>query len=171
VSLIYLCTESDNFTDSITQEHYLLQSVYDFSLISGNNQCSEAVISLFCNTVTEYDNDDATASPDEECVQVRDNECAAEWRLLETFFNITLPDCKSLNEIENVSLSRAQTQDCPDHFGVLCGSICQPLCAEFSLYNEAATTASVVLNIIFHSMSIVSGFITLVACIYDRKKM
>jgi len=110
-------------------------------------------------------------SLDEECLEVRDNKCAAEWRLVETFFNITLLDCNSLNDTGDISLSRAPTQSCPDDFGVLCGSICQPLCAEISLFNDAATTAYEVLNIIFHSISVVSGFVTLFACVYDRKKM
>jgi len=169
-----MCKESKlcyNCTDNIAQEIYLLQQVYDFSLITGNSQCSEDILSLFCNVITLYGNGDMKTSLDEECVQARDNECAAEWRLVETFLKITLLDCNSLNDTENISLSRASAQNCPDGFGVLCGSICQPLCAEISLFSDAATTTYEVLNIIFHSMSIVSGFVTLVACVYDKKKM
>ena len=169
-----LCKESElcyNCTDDIAEEFYLLQLVYDFSVVTRNSQCSKAIRSLFCNAVTSYDDDDITTPLDEECVKVRDNECAAEWRLMETFFNVTLLDCNSLNDSGHILLSKAPAQNCPDDFGVLCGSVCQPLCAEISLFNDAATTAYEVLNIIFHSMSVVSGFGTLVACIYDRKKM
>jgi len=167
-----MCIESEqcyNCTDSIAQEYFLLQPVYDFSLITGNSQCNEMVLSLFCNAAMVYD--DMTTSLDEMCVQVRDNECASEWRLVETFFDLTLLNCSSLNKSESISLSRAPTQSCPDHFGVLCGSICLPLCAEFSLFNDGTTIAYEVLNIICHSVSIIAGFIALVACIYHRKKM
>ena len=174
VSLLDMCKESElcyNCTDKIAQEFHLLQLVYDFSFVTGNSQCSEVILSLVCKAVTLYDDSDMATSLDEECLEVRDNKCAAEWRLVETFFNITLLDCNSLNDTGDISLSRAPTQSCPDDFGVLCGSICQPLCAEISLFNDAATTAYEVLNIIFHSISVVSGFVTLFACVYDRKKM
>ena len=101
----------------------------------------------------------------------RDNECAAEWRMVESFLNIALIDCYSFNDIDNVTLSRAPTLQCPDDYGVFCGSICQPLCSEASLFNDAATTANKIFSIIFHSMAVISGIITLVACFIHRKKM
>ena len=104
-------------------------------------------------------------------MQVRDSSCASEWRLVETFFNLSLLNCSSLNDAESISLSRAPILPCPDGYGVLCGSICQPLCAEVSSFTEAATTVYRVLNIIFHSIAIISGIATLFACIYHRKKM
>ena len=170
ISLLGMC-ELCNYTYSVPLEFYLFQSVYDVSFITGNGLCSKVILSLFCNAEALYDGCNVTISLDEECVKVRDNECAAEWRIVEILFNLTLLDCNSLNETGNISLSRAPTQTCPDDFGVLCGSICQPLCAEFSLYNDAATTAYAVLNALFQCTSILTGLITIVASIYDRKKM
>jgi len=174
VSLLDICKESElcyNCTDKIAQEFYLLQPVYDFSFVTGNSQCSEVILSLFCNAVTLYDDGDMTTSLHEECLQVRDNECAAEWRIVETLLNLTLLDCDSLNKIENISLSKAQPRTCPNDFGVLCGSICQPLCAEISFYDDATATVYKVFNILFQCTSLLTGLITIVASIYDRKKM
>ena len=168
-----MCEQNElcNYTYSVPQQFYLLQPVYDLSFVTGNSPCSAFILSLFCSTVALYDGCNVTKSLDEECVQVRDNECAAEWRIVETLFNLTLPDCSSLNEIGNILLSKAPTQTCPDEFGVLCGSICQPLCAEFSLYNDVTTTIFAVFDIIFNCISIITGLITIAASIYDRKRM
>ncbi|XP_065907492.1 uncharacterized protein [Dysidea avara] len=168
-----MCEQSDlcNYTYSVPLEFYLLQPVFDVSFITGNGLCSEVILSLFCNAAALYDGCNMETALDEKCVKVRDNECASEWRIVETLFNLTLLDCNSLNETGNVSLSRASIQTCPDDFGVLCGSICQPLCAEFSLYNDVATTVYAVLDILFNCTSIITGIITMVACIYERKKM
>ena len=113
----------------------------------------------------------ANISLDTECIQVRDRGCAAEWRIIETLFNLTLLDCNSLNDTERVSLAKAPILPCPDGYGVLCGSICQPLCAEISSFSEEATLAYRILNIIFHSIAIVSGMAVFIACICRRKKM
>ena len=168
-----MCEQNElcNYTYSVPLQFYLLQPVYDLSFITGNSLCSASILSLFCSTVALYDGCNVTKSLDEECVQVRDNECAAEWRIVETLFNLTLPDCSSLNETGNILLSKAPTQMCPDEFGVLCGSICQPLCAEFSLHNDATTTIYAVFEIILNCISIIAGLVTIAASIYERKKM
>ena len=171
VSLLELCIASGRCNDcinSISPVFYLLQAVYDLSLFTANSKCSEAVVSLFCNAAND---DTVDISLDTECIQVRDSSCASEWRITETFFNLSLINCSSLNNPENFALSRAPILPCPDGYGVLCGSICQPLCAEVSSFSESATTASRVLNIILHSIAFISGIATLFACIYHRKKM
>ena len=176
VSLLEICITLGRCNDCINNTspvfHLLLQAVlqpvYDLSLFTANRQCSEAVVSLFCNAIND---DMVNISLDTECIQVRDSSCASEWRLIETFFNQSLLNCSSLNNAESISFSRAPILPCPDGYGVLCGSICQPLCAEVSSFTEAATTVYRVLNIIFHSIAIISGITTLFACIYHRKKM
>ncbi|XP_065911941.1 uncharacterized protein [Dysidea avara] len=172
VSLLEICITLGHCNDCINNTSpvfHLLQPVYDLSLFTANSPCSETVVSLFCNAIN--DDDIVNISLDTECMQVRDSSCASEWRLVETFFNLSLLNCSSLNDAESISLSRAPILPCPDGYGVLCGSICQPLCAEVSSFTEAATTVYRVLNIIFHSIAIISGIATLFACIYHRKKM
>ena len=108
------------------------------------------------------------------CFEVRDNKCSVEWRVAQIFFNISYPDCESLKFNANINFtSMAPVLDCPDNFGVFCGSLCQPLCAELSLsvFNAATTTANTVVHIILYFISIIDGVITLIACYFHREKM
>ena len=104
-------------------------------------------------------------------MEVRDDKCAAEWRIIENFFNATLLSCDSFNGIGNFIIERAPILSCPDDFGIFCGSLCQPLCADISLFDDAATVTYEVLNIILHSMSIIAGVVTIIACFLRRAKM
>ena len=147
----------------------ILQPVHDLSLLLGNVQCSEAIAQFFCNAISEADSDSVILI--NECLIVRDNKCAAEWRIAENFFDVPLPSCDSFNESANFTVARAPVLSCPEDFGIFCGSLCQPLCAEISLFNDVATVAYEVLNIILHTMSVIAGVITLIACCVHRKKM
>ena len=147
----------------------ILQPVHDLSLLLGNVQCSEAIVQFFCNAISEADNDSFILI--KECLIVRDNKCAAEWRIAENFFDVPLPSCNSFNESANFTIARAPVLSCPEDFGIFCGSLCQPLCAEISLFNDVATAAYEVLNIILHTMSVIAGVITLIACCVHRRKM
>ena len=139
------------------------------SVALGNDQCSEAVLQFFCNAINAIDTDNYTLI--NECSKVRDDECAAEWRIAENFLNASLPDCGSFDTGANFTTARAPVLGCPDDFGVFCGSICQPLCDEISIFNDATTDAYKVLNITFHIMSLIGGVVTLLACCLRRKKM
>ena len=171
ISLILFCNESklcSNCNDTEYQEilNQILQPVHDLSLLLGNGQCSEAISQFFCNAITEADSNSF-----KECLIVRDNKCAAEWRIIENFFNVTLTSCDSFNESTNFIFARAPILSCPEDFGVFCGSLCQPLCAEISLFNEAATITYEVLNIILHTMSVIAGVVVLVICFVHKRKM
>lgn len=161
-----------NDSDGVPQQIYLLKLVDSFCSITGNRQCSDAIQSLSCAAITSYDDGiNAALTLTTACTRARDNECAAEWRMVESFLNISLIDCKSFNDSGNITLSRAPNLQCPDDFGTFCGSVCQPLCAEMSLFNDAATTTNRILSIIFHSTSVISGIITLFVCFIHRDKM
>ena len=124
---------------------------------------------FFFTTINETNGDNYTLITD--CLKIRDDICAAEWRLAEILFNASLPDCSSFDKDENFVTARAPTLSCPDDFGVYCGSLCQPLCGEISIYNDTATTVYEVLNIIFHSLSLIAGVVTLLACYLCKRKM
>ena len=143
----------------------ILQPVHDLSHLLGNGQCSEAIVQYFCNATNKVNSDSFF-----ECLIVRDNKCAAEWRIAENFFDVPLPSCDSFDESANFTIARAPILSCPEDFGVFCGSLCQPLCAEISLFNNAATIAYEVLNIILHTMSVIAGVVTLIACFVHRRK-
>lgn len=134
-----------------------------------NGQCSEAILQFLCNAINAVNNDSYELI--RECLMVRDNECAAEWRITENFFGVPLPSCDSFNESINSTSARAPVLSCPDDFGTFCGSLCQPLCAQISLLNDVATIAYVVLNITFHILSVIAGVITILACFVNKRKM
>ena len=169
-----LCNESKICSDCNETEYHeldILQTVHDLSVALGNDQCSEAILQFFCKATNLIDVDNYTVTLIEGCSQVRDDECAAEWRIAENFFNVSLPDCSSFDTDTNFTTARAPVLGCPDDFGVFCGSICQPLCDEISIFNDAATAAYKILNITFHTMSLIGGVITFLACCLRKKKM
>lgn len=174
ITLISLCNESElcsncydiEFVELLNQ---ILQPVYELSFALGNGQCGEAVLQFFCNVIDVIDDDGQALF--QQCLEVRDDKCAAEWRIAEIFFDVPLPSCDSFNGSSNFTFERAPVLSCPDDFGIFCGSLCQPLCARISLFNDAATVAYEVINIILHTISVVAGVITILVCCIQRKKM
>ena len=172
-TLLLLCDKNElcfecNETDY--EELQILQPVYDLSLLFGNTQCSEGVSQLFCNAaIDSIENDSYILT--EQCLEVRDDKCAAEWRIVENIFGVPLPSCNSFNGSANFSSEKAPSLNCPDDFGTFCGSLCQPLCADISLYSNAASTAYTVLNIILHIVSTLAGVITIITCCIQRATM
>ena len=153
----------------------ILQSVYHLSVALENSHCTTDLLNFACSAVELEINNTYNTDIDlaERCFEVRDGKCSVEWRIAEVFFNISLPDCESFNTSMKFMASRAPALDCPDNFGVFCDSLCQPLCAEFSvsLFNAATITANKAIHIILYLISIFGGVITLIACYFHRKKM
>ena len=164
-----LCHDSKNSSHCNDTKLEILQPVYHLSFVLRNNQCGQAILQFFCNAINIIDNDNYTLI--KECFKMRDNTCAAEWRITENFLESPLPDCSSFNTDANFVTAKAPILECPDDFGIFCGSVCQPLCDEVSLFNDAATYASKVLNVIFHTICIIGGVITLFACCLRKRKM
>ena len=168
ITLILFCNGSELCSDcdeTVLLDQALLP-VFGLSVVTENDQCSEAVSQFFCNVVGAVDNDIY-----KECLKVRDDKCAAEWRIIESFFNATLLSCDSFNGSGNFIIERAPILSCPDDFGILCGSLCQPLCADISLFYDAATVTYELFNIILHSMSIIAGVVTILVSLVHRAKM
>ena len=137
-----------------------------------NDQCSSSAVPFFCNATYSLCGDDTYMMDiSEECVQVRDNDCAIEWRVLENFFGASIPDCGSFSENGNLSFSKAPKLNCSDQFDVFCGSMCLPVCSEFSQLSHGAAVTSNVLTILFQAIGLIGGAITLIACVLNRKAM
>ena len=168
-TLIVFCNGSELCSDCNVETEFLdqvLLPVYGLSVATGDDQCGEAVSQFFCNVVGAVGNDSY-----KECLQVRDDKCAAEWRIAENFLDVPLPSCDSFKESANLTIERAPILSCPDDFGIFCGSLCQPLCADISLFDDTATIAYIVLNIVLHTASIITGVVTILACFVRRTKM
>ena len=171
--LITFCNKSKlcsdyNETDEC-HELEILQPVYAISMELGNSQCGEEILQFFFTAINETNSDNYTLIT--ECLRIRDDICAAEWRIVEIFFNVSLPNCSSFDDNANFVTARAPTLSCPDDFGVFCGSLCQPLCGEFSKFNSTATSVYELLNIIFYTLSLFAGIVTLFACCIRKRKM
>ena len=170
--LITLCNETElcsNYNKTKDHKLEILQPVYGFSFVTENSQCGEAILQFFFTAINEVNGDNYTLITD--CLRIRDDICAAEWRVVEVFFNVSLPDCSSFDKHSNFVTARAPVLSCPDDFEVFCGSLCQPVCDEISIFNDTATTVYEVLNIILHTLSLIAGIVTLLACCIYKKKM
>ena len=162
-----LCNVSRNYYNDTRLK--ILKPVYHLSFVVANNQCSQAILQFLCNWINIIDDENYNLI--KECFKMRDDTCAAEWRIAENLFNFSLPDCSNFNSDGNFVTARAPVLKCPDDYGIFCGSICQPLCDKVSLFNDAATAASKVLNIIFHTICLIGGVVTLFVCCLRKRKM
>ena len=166
-----LCLTCD---DCDMSEVTALYSVYNVGAMLGNRHCTEDGLNFFCNAVSFLchdflnNNSNSTLSLSEECVQIHDNQCAAEWRIVENMFNLSLTDCSSFDDGANLTVSDAPMLPCPDDFGVFCG-LCLPLC-ENPLPSEVRTIYTAVTIVLF-IISLIGGVIALITSIIKRKKM
>ena len=152
----------------------LAQSVLAVSTTLQNDQCSSSVLPFFCNASDSLCGEGDSVDLSAECEHIRDNDCVLEWRLLENFINISIPDCQSFTEDGNLTFSRAPQLTCPDRFDLFCDTFCLPVCSEFSLLHPVShdyEAVGKILQILFQGVGIVGGLITLITCILNRKTM
>ena len=115
---------------------------------------------LFCNASMECSNESCVK--DIVCQQVRQEYCTAEWRMLEVNQTDGLINCTGYGKTALVN--------CSDQFGYN-GSICLPLCGEFSQYSEATTMPYIVLYATCLFISIIGGITVIAFSFWKRKKM
>ena len=154
-----------NFTDSgcVDQILYTYEALRTANLPSSQQYCSERVETLFCDALMECSNESYVK--DIVCQQVRQEYCTAEWRMLEVHNQTDgLIDCEEYEETAPLN--------CDDQFGLgYDGSICLPLCGEFSQYSENYTMPHVVFYIIALSCNMIGGIAVVVISIRKQKKM
>ena len=149
-----------------------LQSVYNLGVRLGNNQCMEDGIHFFCNAINLLCNDhdcNSSLSLSKECIQIRDNRCAAEWRIVQNFFTSSLPDCSGFDDGDNTTIPEIPTLPCPDGFEVFCG-LCLPKCGS-TPYSHGIATAYDALSIGLCFISLIGGAICLIFSIIKRERM
>jgi len=138
-----------------------------------NTECYYDSLSFFCNaTLLLCNGNGSTVDLTEECEEVRDNNCISEWRIVEGFFDESIPDCMSYREGGNMTFSRAPSFQCPSKFDHFCGSACLPVCDGHYLITENTFDfVFYVLAIITGTICLIGAVITLIACYYNRHKM
>ena len=150
----------------------LIQALHAVNLVLENEECIKAAIPFLCNATFLLCSDNSLVLDlKEECIQVRDDYCTTEWRVLENIFNAPIPSCDSFSVNANLTFAKAPPLTCPDQFDTFCDSVCLPSCKDFSQNSHAATVVSHVLTIIFEAVGLISGVITLIACLFNREKM
>ena len=150
-------------SDCINQTLCTYEALRTINLPSSQQYCSERVEKLFCDALMECSNESYVK--DIVCRQVRQEYCTAEWRMLEVHNQTDgLINCKEYEETAPLI--------CSDQFDLAnYGSICQPLCAEFSQYNKAYTTPRQVLFNICLFMIILGGAVIITISFKKRAKM
>ena len=150
-------------SDCVDQILYTYEALRTISLPSSQQYCSERVETLFCDALMECSNESYVK--DIVCQQVRQEYCTAEWRMLEVHNQTDgLIDCEEYEETAPLNCS-----DRFDHAND--GSVCLPLCGEFSQYSEAYTTPRVVLYAVSLFMNVIGGILIIAISFRKRKKM
>ena len=139
-----------------------------------NEQCNNSAVPFFCDAMYFLCGGDDVAVDDdlmEECVEVRDNDCPVEWRVLENLFDANIPSCESYAANKSLTFAKAPPLKCPNQFNAFCGSVCLPVCEEYSQVPQDAAVAFDVLTAMFIIIDLIGGLVTLAACFCNREKM
>ena len=156
-----ICNFSDS--DCVDQILYTYEALRAINLPSSQQYCSERVETLFCDALMECSNESYVK--DIVCQQVRQEYCTAEWRMLEAHNQTDgLIDCEEYNETAPLT--------CSDQFDIASdGSVCLPLCGEFSQYSEGHTTPHILIVAVSELISAIGGLTVLVIAFRKGRKM
>ena len=149
-----------------------LSIVYNLSSMLDSSSCVEDGISFFCNsTAVLCGNDSGSSMLNENCVQVRDNDCAIEWRIVENLLlNVSIPDCNSFDDGANLTFSTTTpAQMCPNDFNLFCNTFCLPVCSEISLFSDTITDLHTIWVIVISVICITGGIVDFVVFYLKRK--
>ena len=149
------CNFSDlSCTNQILHTYGALRTI---NLPSSQQYCTERVETLFCDASMECNNESYVK--DIVCQQVRQKYCTAEWRMLEA-------NNQSNGLIVCEEYEETAPLNCSDQFDLADnGSVCLPLCEEFSL------TSNTKLYAVTAVISIIGGLTVIGISIKKRKKM
>jgi len=172
----YISNESIYLLDNCSStEATAISFVYDIASKNGRSQCVVNGMQFFCDAITFLCEDFTFSNMSssllsEKCVQIRDNQCGAEWRIVENFFNLSLPDCDKFDSgISITYASDIPNLQCPDKFREFCGSVCLPVCGE-PLAGDVVDVFKISI-VVFYIISLTGGVITLIVSIIKRKTM
>ena len=151
----------------------LLQSLQSINSVLNNIKCRSSAIPFFCNATQVLCSKLNTfiVGLEEKCMQVRDYDCAVEWRAYEIFASQPLPACTSFSKDGNKTFSKAPAFDCPESFDQYCGSFCFPSCKRFSQLSTSAIIAENAIRIALIALGLLGGVFNLITCILNRSKM
>lgn len=110
-----------------------------------------------------------------ECREIRDDLCYAEWKLLELSEYASLnsqlvPNCSTFGGSDPTIDNRLNVS-CNEQFGLFCDSLCLPLCKKFSQNSDGITLLQDILFIFAAVTSLIGGTIVIIIAIYRRNSM
>ena len=176
----------NTMVNSIVTENQLtnllttLEGFSELQLVS--DECLTAVKPFLCQYI--YPPCDGNGSTkfitQEQCINVRDKMCKAEWRLaMTTKFRSLLPVCEEIdidvndndfiwNETEINDIS--QPLKCHYQFKEFCG-VCLPLCDSFSQYPDKVKLIERIVIIIAAVLAVIGAIIVFISAAIRRKEM
>jgi len=152
------------------QEEKILELLRNFSSLA-SEKCSALVLPFICQYV--YPPCDDNGSPllitQEQCVNIRDDVCANEWRITMAMEQGSLlPVCEEFGGENNSVIS--DTLPCHYQFDNFCG-LCLPLCRKFSQYRVQTKLSVRGITIFSFALELVGGTLVLMAAIIRRKQL
>ena len=153
-----------------------LALVYGLGTMLDSRSCVEDGISFFCNSIAVLcGNVNGSSLLTEECVEIRDSNCAVEWRIVGNLLpNVSVPDCSSLDDEANLTFSAVTPpQTCPNDFDVFCNTFCLPVCGETSpqMYSDSIINFYHVWAILMVVISLTGGIVVFIAVYLKRETM
>ena len=151
-----------------------LALVYGLGTMLDSRSCVKDGISFFCNSIAVLcGNINGSSLLTEECVEIRDSNCAVEWRIVGNLLpNVSIPDCSSFDDVANLTFSVAPPpQTCPNGLGVFCDTFCLPICGEASPYSDGITDFHNVWAIVMFVLSIAGAIVAFIAFYFKRETM
>ena len=130
-----------------------------------NPFCTKRSYLLFCAALKLCADENEVSAKNILYGEVRQSHCTAEWRILEV-------NNKSEGLIDCHGFEETSQPNCSKQFDLANnGSICLPLCKEFSQLKEQFTDVFVGLYAFFHLVNVLGGIIVFGACLWNRSKM
>ena len=161
---MYPCTNATTQELSCTEDVIHTYESLKVASALTNPFCTKAS-PLFCKALNSCNSKSDAAAKRILCTIVRQQFCAAEWRILEANNRSEhLIDCQGYGETSK--------PNCVKQFDLADGdSVCLPLCKDFSQHNERFTDGTVALHAFVHLINVLGGITVFVACTVNRKKM
>ena len=141
-------------------------------------ECSQIAIPFICQYVYPPCINDTSNQliTREQCNDVKDEVCAAEWLVAMAIFPGILPDCEilinqTLEDNPVVKQNDSNETFCIDQFDTYCDKLCVPSCEHFSLYDEATTCYRKAIDIIASIIGLIGGTLFIIIAVRRRKNL
>ena len=166
-------------TNIITTEEEIIGFLTSFETFSSivSEECSAIVMPFICQYA--YPPCDRNGSPllitHEQCVNIRDDVCANEWRIAgSTDLRSLLPVCEVLSSENTSKLLKPKKVikplKCHYQFKEFCG-ICLPICGTFSQHSDETQTFETSLVVASIIVTFLGGTIAITAAIVKHENM